>query len=261
MRNTIYFKGIRLWVQGLLLFALRWAQLKSGFDPVTGLAQTSVPGIILVAAILCLAAAELFLAWKIPGGKRSYINCFAPMGQKSLPLLAAGSLILCAGGILLPGWTALPVAVAVAGAAAAVGLILFAKQVRGGEAKTFPLLPAMLFSVLFVLAVYLPVDCSPVLESYYLPVLAAALIACAFYQLAGLPCREGSLRWFAFLGDMAVPLCLAALADSIGNWGQALAFAGSAMILTVFLSLRRDEPLPETEPEETNDASAPAAAE
>ena len=48
-------------------------------------------------------------------------------------------------------------------------------------------------------------------------------------------------------------LCLAALADSIGNWGQALAFAGSAMILTVFLALRRDEPLPETEPEETND--------
>lgn len=249
-------------MQGLLLFALRWAQLQTGFDPATGLSRQSVPGAILTAAILFLAAAELYLARKIPGGKRSYTSCFAAMGQKSLPLLAAGSLILCAGGFLLPGWTALPAATAAAGAAAAVGFILFARQARGGaEPRTLPLLPAMLFSVLFVLAVYLPVDCSPVLASYYLPVLAASAVACAFYQLAGLPCREGSLRWFAFMGDMAVPLCLAALADSAGNWGQALAYGGCAMILTVFLSLRRDEPLPEPEPEEPERAESPAAAE
>ncbi len=261
MKNTVYFKGIRLWVQGLLLFALRWAQMKTGFNPETGLARRSVPGMILVAAIAFLAAAELFLAFKTPGGKRSYANCFAPMGQKALPLLAAGSLILCAGSILLPGWTTLPAVAAVAGAAAAVGFLLFAKQVRGGgEAKTLPLLPSMIFSVLFVLAVYLPVDCSPVLAAYYLPVLAAALIACAFYQFAGLPCREGSLRWFVFMGDLAVPLSLAAVADSIGNWGQALAFAGSAMVLTTFLALRLDEPLPEPAPEDTpEDAPGDAA--
>ena len=43
MKNALYLKGLRLWVQGLLLLALRWAQLKNGFDPETGLSRQSVP--------------------------------------------------------------------------------------------------------------------------------------------------------------------------------------------------------------------------
>ena len=50
MKNALYLKGLRLWVQGLLLLALRWAQLKNGFDPETGLSRQSVPGIVLAAA-------------------------------------------------------------------------------------------------------------------------------------------------------------------------------------------------------------------
>ena len=49
-------------------------------------------------------------------------------------------------------------------------------------------------------------------------------LACAFYQLAGFACREASLRWFLFFGDLAVPFSLAALADSSGNWGKTLAW-------------------------------------
>ena len=105
----------------------------------------------------------------------------------------------------------------------------------------------MIFSVLFLLLVYLPQDSNPVLARYYLPVLAAALTSCAFYQLAGFACRDASLRWFVFFGDLAVPVSLAALADSGENWGQMLAGAGCAMVLTVFLLLRRAEPLPEPE--------------
>ena len=259
MKNPLYMKGLRLWVQGLLLLALRWAELKTGFDPDTGLSRHSVPGMILAAAILFCAAAELWLCTRLPGGKRTYLNCLEPLGQSSLPLLAAGSLLLCIGAVLLPGWDTLAIATAAAGAAAAAGLILFARLLRsGGTPRVFCLLPSMVFSVLFVLVIYLPEEGNPVLARFYLIVLAAAMVSCAFYQLAGLTCREGKLRWFVFFGDLSVPLCLAAMADCAGNLGRMLIYFGYALVLTVFLLTRREEVLPEAEPEE--DAAGSEAA-
>ena len=215
---------------------------------------------ILIAAILFCAAAELFLCTRLPGGKRTYLNCLEPLEQSHLPFLAAGSLLLCVGAILLPGWTTLTIAAAAAGAAAAVGLILFAKLLRSGETpRVFYFLPAMVFSVLFVLVIYLPEESNPVLARYYLTVLAAAMASCAFYQLSGLTCREGNLRWFVFFGDLAVPLCLAAMADCVGNLGRMLVYFGFALVLTQFLLTRREEVLPE--PEKKQDAAEPEAAQ
>lgn len=260
MKNPLYMKALRLWVQGLLLLALRWAELKNGFDPDTGLSLRSVPGMVLAAAILFCAAAEIFICIKLPGGKRTYLNCLEPLEQNQLPPLAAGSLLLCVGAILLPGWSTLAIAAAAAGAATAVGLILFAKLLRSGEPpRVFCLLPVMVFSVLFVLVVYLPEEANPVLARYYLTVLASAMAACAFYQLAGLTCREGKLRWFVFFGDLAVPLCLAAMADCAGSLGRMLVYFGFALVLTVFLLTRREEVLPE--PEKKKDAAEPETAQ
>lgn len=254
MKNSLYFKGLRLWVEGLLLLALRWAQLKSGFDPETGLSLRSVPGLVLAAALILLIVAEAALCFRMRRGKYSYDGAFRPMEKHDLPMLAAGVLLLAGGSLLLGaaglaggGMSALAVAAAAMGVLAAGGILLFARQVRSGEGRVFPLLPAMVFSVLFLLLVYLPEESNPVLARYYLPVLAAALTSCAFYQLAGFACRDASLRWFVFFGDLAVPVSLAALADSGENWGQMLAGAGCAMVLTVFLLLRRAEPLPEPE--------------
>ncbi|MDE7221367.1 MAG: hypothetical protein K2O45_17420 [Oscillospiraceae bacterium] len=262
MKNSPYFKSVRLWVQGLLLLSLRWAELKTGFDPDTGLSRHSVPGILLAAAILFCAAAELYLCFGIPGGKRTYLNCLEPMGRSHLLPMAAGSLLLCAGAaLLLPGGGVLTAAMLAAAAATAAGLILFVKLLREGAApKAFPLLPAMIFSVLFLLAVYLPEESNPVLARYYLPVLAASLAACAFYQLAGLTCREGSLRWFVFWGDLAVPLCLASMADCTESLGQVLIYFSLALVLTQFLLTRRTEVLPEPEkaPADAADEAEPA---
>lgn len=257
MKNTFWFKSLRLWVQGFLLLALRWAQLQSGFDPVTGLSRQNLPGTILAALLLFLAVAEAILCFRLPGGKRTYLNCFSPFEQRHLPFLVVGSFLLGVGAVLLPGGGMMAIAAAVTGAAAAVGLLLFAACVRrGGTPRAFQLLPAMVFSVLFLLMIYLPEGSNPVLADYYLAVLAASLIACAFYQLAGLTLREGKLRWFVFFGDLAVPICLATLADSAGNLGQALTLLGCALVLTVFLQLRRSEVLPEPEPEEESQPDA-----
>lgn len=260
MKNSLYFKDLRLWVEGLLLLALRWAQLKSGFDPETGLSLRSIPGLVLAAALILLIVAEAALCFRMRRGKYSYDGAFRPMEKHNLPMLAAGVLLLAGGSLLLGaaglaggGMSALAVAAAAMGVLAAGGILLFARQVRSGEGRVFPLLPAMVFSVLFLLLVYLPEESNPVLARYYLPVLAAAALACAFYQLAGFACREASLRWFLFFGDLAVPFSLAALADGSGNWGETLARGGCAMVLTVFLVLRRAEPQPEPAEESGKD--------
>lgn len=261
MKNPLYMKGLRLWLQGLLLLALRWAELKNGFDPDTGLSRRSVPGMILIAAIFFCAAAELCLCTRLPGGKRTYLNCLEPLEQNHLPPLAAGSLLLCGGAVLLPGWDTMATAAAAAGAATAAGLILLAKLLRsGGTPRAFYFLPAMVFSVLFVLVIYLPEEGNPVLARYYLIVLAAAMVSCAFYHLAGLTCREGKLRWFVFFGDLAVPLCLAAMADCAGNLGRMLIYLGFALVLTQFLLTRREEVLPEPEPEDKDEKEGGSAA-
>lgn len=238
MNQSPIVRGLRLWAEGLLLLALRWAQLQSGFDPATGLSQKSLPGLLLPAAILLLAALEAVFALRLPKGKQTYAACFAAPGY--LPLLAGGGLLMAAGAVLLPGWSVLHIAAAVGGVATAAGLVLFARIVRGGGAvKCLPLIPAMLFGVLFLLAIYLPEGSNPVLARYYLPVLAAAAADCAIYQLAGIALGECGLRWFSWLGGLAVPLCLAALADCTENPGWALVFLGWALVLTVFLLLRR----------------------
>lgn len=247
MKNSLYFKGLRLWVEGLLLLALRWAQLKSGFDPETGLSLRSVPGLVLAAALILLIVAEAALCFRMRRGKYSYDGAFRPMEKHDLPMLAAGVLLLAGGSLLLgaaglagSGMSALAVAAAAMGVLAAGGILLFARQVRSGEGRVFPLLPAMVFSVLFLLLVYLPEESNPVLARFYVPVLAAALVAYAFSQLAGFLRRESTPRAFVRTADLAVLLCLTALADALDRPGRLLLFGGCALLLTVFLLLRRD---------------------
>jgi len=249
MLNSNYFKGPRLWIQGALLLSLRLAQLKNGFDPETGLSRSSVPGTVLAVLIVLLIVIEAVLGFRLPNGKRSYANCMEPFSKNAVPALAAGSFLLGPGFLLSIEWGSLSLVTAAFGIAASVGLIFFAQRVRkSGEARVLPLLPATVYAVLFLLAVYIPEESSPVLARYYLPVLAAALVACTFYQLTGFACREGSLGWFVFFGDLAVPLCLASMADCAGKIGRMLVFFGFALVLTQFLMARRAAPLPEPEP-------------
>ena len=219
MMNTFWYRGPRLWVQGLLLFALRLAQLRTGFDSETGLAVASLPGTLLAALLAVCAAAELVLCLRLPGEKAAFDVQFA-RPERAVPCLVAGSFLLAAGGALL-----------------------LVRQLRaGGTAGVLPLLPAMFFAVFFVLTVYLPAGADPVLARYYLPVLAASAAAYALSQLAGFLRRESSARSFVWTADCAVILCLAAMADSLSSPGLLLLYAGCALLLSVFLLLRREGP-------------------
>ena len=261
MKKEIFVRAGRLWLAGAVLFALRLVQLSSGFDESTGLAVPSLPGRILWILLLVCLAAEVFLCLRRPGGsKRSYACCFVPAEKPALGLLAAGSFLLMAGSAMLlirtlppQGTVALTTAAAGAlGIAGGAGLLLLGKELGNGENPSqFPLLPVMFFSVLFVLAVYFPEESNPVLERFYLPVLAAAMAAYFLYQLSGFPRQEGSLRWFCFVGNVTVLTCVAAAADCTGDPGRLLVYLGCAVLATVFLLLVRREPL--SEPEEDSE--------
>ena len=247
MMSTFWFRGPRLWAQGILLFALRLAQLRTGFDSETGLAVASLPGTLLAALLAVCAAAELVLCLRLPGEKAAFDVQFA-RPERAVPCLVAGSFLLAAGGALLlvsalPARGVAAMAAGILAVAAAGGFLLLVRQLRaGGTAGVLPLLPAMFFAVFFVLTVYLPAGADPVLARYYLPVLAASAAAYALSQLAGFLRRESSARSFVWTADCAVILCLAAMADSLSSPGLLLLYAGCALLLSVFLLLRREGP-------------------
>lgn len=247
----------RLWLEGAVLFVLRVVQLRTGFDPDTGLALPSLAGQVLWFGLLACLAAEVLLCLRRPrDGKRSYACCFHAPDGPALGGLIAGSFLLMAGGLLLL-FSALPpqgtaaVTSAAAGAlgiAGGAGLLLLSRELRGGGTPTvFPLLAAMFFSVLYLLAVYFPAESDPVLERYYLPVLSAAMAAYFFYQFSGFFRREGNLRWFCFTAGFTVVPCIAAAADGLSSPGHLLVCLGCAVTATMFLLLLRREPLPEPE--------------
>lgn len=237
----------RVWVQGLLLLVLRAAQNRTGFDPDTGLSVPNAPGAVLLWCLIFCAAAELLLCFRLPRGKTAFSEQFAPPEGNMVPLAAAGSILLAAGGALLlgvslPGWGAAGIAGKIAGAlgvASGLCFLQLTRKMRGGETVPAALvLPALFFGVFLVLSVYLPYENDPVLARFYIPVLASALVAYAFSQLAGFLRSEGRCRSFVLTADLAVLLCLTALGDF--SLALQLPFAGCALVLTLFLLLRRD---------------------
>lgn len=242
MDRTFWRQGGRLWLQGLLLLALRFWQDRAGFDPDTGLAVPSLPGKLMVGCLVLFAAVELVRAVRLPC-KSGAPGAFAPP-DKSLMAAVAGCLLLAGGGGLMAatavtarGWLAL--AAGIAAVLTAAGLLVLIKKARGGDAlSVMPVLPAMLFAVLLVLAVYRPRDCDPLLARIYLPVLAAAMVAYAFYHLAGFLRGDSGARTFVPTADLAVMLSLAAIADG-DSLALRLVYGGCALVLTVFLVLRQ----------------------
>lgn len=260
---------------GLLFFALRAAQLRSGFDSATGLALPSAAGTALAVCLVLAAAVEVLLSLRLSKEKLPFRRRFAP-AEEIKALLVMGGMLLALGGALLAaravtgGGIALGAA-GVLGVAAGVGAVLFTQQIgHKVELSVMPLLPAIFFGVFLVLSEYLPKADNPVLAQYYIPVLASALTAYAFSALAGCVQGETSPRWFTPVAELAAALCLAAIADSVGPFspglggiGRALVYGGCALLLGTFLLLQRREGElpPEKEPVETEDGPAGEAPE
>jgi len=231
---------------GAALLILRLLERRAGFDPATGLALPTPLRTALAAAAAVFAAAEVIRHRSRSGDTPAFEEAFAaPGGEVLLPVM--GAMAMAAGGALLVLESLSPVlflAGVMAGAVSLLGgggLLVLVKQLRRDEEPLLlAALPAMFSSVFVVLAIYLPCATDPVLERYWLGVVASAMAAFAFAQLTGFFRKESKPRRFLTVADIAIVLCIACLGESIAP-GLRVILGGSAAVLAGFTLMAKED--------------------
>lgn len=244
--NTASIKKIRwIWGLGLAMFLMRLYQNTYDFEPTSGLHFRSVVGIALV--VLVAAAGVLaFVQTRGESRERPRFADHFSSPKGSTILFVSAALLFAAGGAALSvhaistGAGIAPLVTALFAIASFLGFLILIKLLRNGEASSVgPALPVMFFSAFWVLTLYLPSANDPILARYYLPILAAAVSAYAFAQLAGFFRGETRVRTFRFVAKYAVILDIAAIAELNQH---SLLFAACAVMLSGFLMLPEKTP-------------------
>lgn len=240
---------------GLAMFVLRLYQNTYDFEPTTGLHFLSVAGVTLV-MLIALSGILAFVSTRGESRERPRFADHFPVPDRSTIVFVSASLLFAAGGVMVgvhavsTGAGIAPLVTAAFALASFLGFLLLTKQMRGSAALSVgPALPVLFFSAFWVLTLYLPSANDPILARYYLPILAAALSAFAFAQLAGFFRCETKVRTFSFIAEYAVMLNLAAIAELNQH---SLLFAACAVMLTAFLMLQEKAPDAVEAPTETN---------
>lgn len=244
--NTLSINKIkRMLGLGFVMFALRIYQNAYDFDPSSGLHFRSVVGIALVALIIG-SLVLVFLKTRSESTERPHFSDHFAVPERSTIIFVSASLLFAAGGVLL-GVHALshsagiaPLVTVFFALASFLGFLLLVKLMRvRGANSVAPVLPSLFFGAFWVLTLYLPAANDPILARYYLQILAAAVSAYAFAQLAGFFRCETRVRNFNCIAEYAVMLDIAAIADL--NQHSAL-FAACAVMLSGFLMLQEKKP-------------------
>ena len=268
-------------VGSVLALALRLWQQLAGFEADTGLAVPGHPaGIALAVALVVTAAVLVVLSRRLPGEKdaRAFGQAFSTESAGRLTVIVMGVFLMAAGGALqvlfaLMGGglqsvmqeSGMMVAVVWMGEVSPkevliLGILAIASAVclfpavaacrRRGERQdgsvdgNLLLVPVMLLVVRLVM-LYRINSVDPVLQAYYVELLAVVFVTLALYQLAGFAFGQGSLRWYSVCSGLAVVLCAATLADGHDVSGT-LFYAGCALsVLGFWLLYRKAEPMPE----------------
>lgn len=234
-----------IWFSAFALYLIRRSERIRGFDPDTGLTIPVFSRYTLIAGVILTALALIYHCRALPKARPHFTEHFtAPTGRATFAWVIS-CFFLIGGGALL-GYQAVLAHEGAAALAAAVlavitggSFLVLAQQLRRGTAgNVLPLLPSLFFAALWLLRLYLPAGSDPVLARYWLPILAAAVDAYAFAQLAGFCRRETGVRSFGIVARFAIILSCAttAMADA----PSVLIFLGCAGILGVFLALETD---------------------
>ena len=237
--NTMMRLGM-FWGLGAGMFLLRLGQNTHDFDPSTGLYLGGSSGLALGVLAVAALLLSLLLSLRAKKDRPLFADYFcAP--EKSTTVLVAAAFLFAGGGMLtgLGAFSAelrvAPLITAVLAFISFVCVLLLTRRMRTERAVSVaPVLPLMFFAAFWVLTLYLPAANDPILARYWLPVLAAAVSAYAFAQLAGFFRKETKVRTFRFVAGYAVTLCIAAVAE-LNN--HSLFFAACALLLSVFLAL------------------------
>lgn len=225
-------------LMGAICFALRFMQQKTGFEAETGLARSgNLYAILLPILLLAFAAVLIFAIRPTPfaviAAKRPFGDLFSmeeKTGAKAfavcgiLAMMAAGALEVFEAVSITRDTLSL-----VAGAflvVAGVCLFLTVKALGGGEEGdgTY-LLAAVCCAVVQLVASYRVYAIDPVLQGYYVELLALTAHVLAFYALAGFYFSGRGFGRFCFFTLAALVLTLTSLADRHAL-SELLAFLG-----------------------------------
>ena len=242
--NSAMKKVFPLWLIGFVLFGLRFAETRMGFDTDTGLALPTAARPVLIGGVMLAALYAAVSVMKRSTERPVFDEHFAAP-EKAKTILVLGSFLYMGGGV----WLGIKTVTEQAGIASLVtaalavvagcGFLVLTRQMGNGEADSVtPLLPGLFFSAFWMLSLYLPTGSDPVLARYWLSILAAAMQAYALAQLSGFFRKETRPRSFGFTAQVAVMLCIAAMAEP--NLRFTTLFLGSAVVMSAFLALEQE---------------------
>ena len=263
---------------GVVVLALRLWQTLTGFEADTRLAIPGHPAGAAVAAVLgVLALALLMLRNKLSVGRdeRTFEQVFFTESAARLTVIVMGIFMMAAGGalqllfafmggglqsVLQEGGMMLsvvwmgevsPKEVMILGVLAIVSAVcLFpaAAACRHGNLNTSDFNGSLLLAPVICLVVRLVMlyrinSIDPVLQAYYVELLAVVFTALAFYQLAGFAFGQGKVRWYGVCSGLAVVLCMTTLGDAHDISGT-LFYGGCVLSVLGFWLLYRPEEAP-----------------
>jgi len=225
-------------------FLLRVIQCITVFDPATGLARPHImlylPPLYLFAVLLLF----VFLARRQSKGAAAFDDVFLPPTKELTAIFVAGALLMLAcGGLFLFEQLVmrkiLPMVVGALAIAAGVALFLAVYRWRREDVFGNLLLLPVLFEVVRLLDVYRLYSSHPVMTLYYVPVLAVAAAAFAFYQLSAFAFSQGSRRMLHVFLPMGIVLSMTALADAVAM-SEAGMHLGAATVFFAFWFCKKD---------------------
>ena len=226
---------------------LRLVQRLTGFEELTGLAKPGNIAAVLVALVLAAAAAGVWWlsrAWRNED-QRAFTDAFSTDSAAQLTVIVMGIFLMAVGGalqvafsvmggglqsVMLQGGTVglvwmgniSPAEVLLLGLCAVVSAVcLFpaAAACRRREEEEpravsgeMLLIPVVCMVVRLVL-LYRINSIDPVLQAYYVELLAVVFVTLALYQLAGFAVGQGRPRTYCICSAIAMVLCAAVLAD------------------------------------------------
>lgn len=261
---------------GAAAFFLRLWQNHSGFEADTGLPiPGTAAGILLPLFLLILAVLLLVWVRRLPQeaeGSAALPRDFSTENPRLLVLPVAGALLMGAAGLadlyegfgfgnpltqflsaadpygvpvmelsaFSPGAQKLLGVLCLLSAGALLPAISACRKGVGTEREfqTALLLVPPVALVIRLVLVYRLDSVNPVLEAYYVEVLALVFLTLGFYRLSSFAFGAGRTRTFAVYGALAVVLCLTALADGGPCLSSLLLYVGGGAVLLGFLMLR-----------------------
>ena len=238
-------------------FLMRLAQVRTGFEALTGLPVPGDPWRYLLPAFLLVLAALLALAVRrVPESAQppvAFANAFSTTDAAMLTLPVMGILLMGVSGVLdaakglqlglradlLLGLLSLFSAGALFPVTAACrrpGSRQAAPETPRQLDSSFLLVPPVCLVIRLVLT-YRQNSIDPSLSAYYVELLAVVFLTLAFYRLSSFAFKASRNRRFLLYAGGAIILSAATLADG-HRLSAALLYAGGALTLLGFLLLR-----------------------